>query len=722
MKKWLALLLACILTLSMPMTALAEAVVYPSIVVTFKAYDKEAEAAFRQWASDVINTYLIYEDAQNSGGRSIYEHFDEITRIINEYDLEDTKVSKAEAWYGGHAERKYTSLSPYGTEEESEEMRKARKQVFIKMIAETMQEKCVPSSTIYSNINKNEIGKTLVYDSSKGRFVYSSAYTYMDGQDYVAITDKLSTTLLDAARATTNTTIAYYFKKGEGAASANKDTLKDTFKAVAKVLYDTADAWKSEVLKNTTNQLINLTNEAISEEIAACISMADENMVEYLTKEWIDSQTAQYGGIDQYTMTYGNDVDAQILREAADEAIALYRQYKGDTSAEIADIQKELNDYFQIEELEIDEWNKIINVTILTACKGLMSEGIGLIRDNLVNDESAVKNDSAVMIISTIQGTVESFFDALIASESGTGSLNWDNVMAEMEETIVDAIGEKLAEGYGKIKGADSKSDDVETAIMDDLDKLYKAINKTSNGDSDAGRAWWDWVVTAVPKVGASIDIESASERMFKAFEKNLEKMGEKGGKFTRFSEWCKKIEKKINEIEPLKKISELLSIVDLKTWTKVCAGTATTLDAIHDNRTNKSQASFTSTELYLALKSVSLKQHNALKALLKDNANAAYDSLFGPKNVKDPNLTSTEGIAAILCKIFTEYNTNLTALGAYKTLVNGNSDVMGRIRKDSKKHGGFPFVSDEDVDRYITRFSIVNAYKTQQNRYAQYF
>lgn len=739
MKKWFALLLACILALSVPMTSLAETVVYPSITVTFKAFDKKTEEAFRVWASSIINSYLTYANAGGLeiAGHGFYDHFNEITRLINEYDLEDTKVRRSKTWYGGHTERKYTSLNPYGTEEESEEMRKARKQVFMKMIAETMQEKCTPSSTIYSDIQKREIGKTMVYDSSKGRFVYSSAYTYMDGQDYVAFTDEFSTALLDSASAATNMLINYYFKYGKGSALSNKDTLKDTFKAISNVLYDTADAWKSEVLKNATNQLINLTNEAISEEIAACISMADESMVKYITKEWIDSQTTQYGSMDQFRMTYGNDVNAELLKEAAEEAIALYRQYKGDPSAEVTNIQKGLEDYFQIEDLEIDGWNKILNVTILTACKGFMSEGLGLLRDAMITDEPEFKSDGAVtiigarqggglyadvaIIIGAIQGTVESFFDALIASESGTGTLDWNNVMSEMKKAIENDTYGKLAEACGKVVGAATKNSHV-AAGLDNTDKLYEAVNKTLNGDSDVGRAWYDWIVTAVPKAGASIDIKSVSESMFKKFEKNLEKTEEKGGKTTPLSEWCKKIGEKIENVEALKNLCELLSVVDVKAWTKVSAGIWDTIDAIHDDRTNKSQASFTSTELYIALKSVSLRQHNALKALLTDNANAAYDSRFGPQNVLDPKLTSTEGIAAILCKIFTEYNTNLTALGAYKTLVNGNSDVMEYIRKHSKKQGGFPFVSDKDLDVCIKVFSAVNSYKEKQSSYAQYF
>ena len=168
--------------------------------------------------------------------------------------------------------------------------------------------------------------------------------------------------------------------------------------------------------------------------------------------------------------------------------------------------------------------------------------------------------------------------------------------------------------------------------------------------------------------------------------------------------------------------LGKAISIVDINAWAKVGADIVLTAEASHDDLTNKSQASFTSTELYLALKSVSLKQHNALRALLKNNANAAYDSLFGPQNVKNPKLTSTDGIAAILCKIFAEYNTNLTALGAYKTLVNGNSDVMDYIRKYSKKQGGYPIVRNDEVDALIRLFTIVNVWKDNQKMYARYF
>ena len=46
----------------------------------------------------------------------------------------------------------------------------------------------------------------------------------------------------------------------------------------------------------------------------------------------------------------------------------------------------------------------------------------------------------------------------------------------------------------------------------------------------------------------------------------------------------------------------------------------------------------------------------------------------------------------------------------------------MEYIRKHSKKQGGFPFVSDKDLDVCIKVFSAVNSYKEKQSSYAQYF
>ena len=731
MKKWFALLLACILALSVPMTSLAETVVYPSITVTFKAFDKKTEEAFRVWASSIINNYLTYANGASLeiAGHGFYDHFNEITRLINEYDLEDTKVKKAETWFGGHTERKYTSLKPYGDEEESAEMRKYRKQVFMKMIAETMQEKCVPSSSIYSDIQKREIGRTMVYDSSKGRFVYSSAYTYMDGQDSVAFADRCSTLVLDAGTEALNTVLKYYGAKSN---VANASTVEDAGKLIAKSLKSGLEEFKSAFLENLTKEFTNLTNEAIRQEIAECISMADESIVKYITKEWIDSQTTQYGGMDQFHMTYGNDVDAEILREAAQEAIALYKQYKGDPDSEVANIQKELEADLAIDDLELQDWDKILNNAILTTFKEALLEAFDLLIENvnekdpyIITTKKGGKAISFAGIIGIIKGEVESFFDAYIESNSELGALNWNDVMTKMR----DSIGSDMLKNYVKANGELFKSqieeerkkkddaDDGESGgwlfLLEDGDKFVEAIEKTFNGDPGAGKAWSNWIFKMLPSFVnqcLSREIEAKHKTLLELLSKVSAEYGEElAGEFAK-SEGA------------LNKQIEAISVIDVNAWMQVGAELVLTIDAAHDDRTNKSQASFTSTELYIALKSVSLRQHNALKALLTDNANAAYDSCFGPQNVLDPKLTSTEGIAAILCKIFTEYNTNLTALGAYKTLVNGNSDVMEYIRKHSKKQGGFPFVSDKDLDVCIKVFSAVNSYKEKQSSYAQYF
>lgn len=723
MKKWFALLLACILALSVPMASLAEAVVYPSITVTFKAFDEEAEIAFREWASTVISSYLLLDQEGSSvSGHSIYEHFKEITRLINEYDLEDTKVRKAETWYGGHTERKYTSLGPYGTEDEAEEMRKARKQVFIKMIAETMQEKCTPSSTIYSDIQKREIGKTLVYDSSKGRFVYSSAYTYMDGQDSVAFADRCSTLVLDAGTEAIKTVLKYY---GTTSTMANASTVEDVGKLIAKSLKSGLEKYKSTFLENLTKEFTNLTNEAIRQEILECISMADESMVGYLTKEWVDSQTMKYGGMDQFHMTYGNDVDAEILREAAEEAIKLYKEYKGDPSSEAADIQKELEAYLDIDDLELQEWDKILNNAILTTFKEALCEAFDLLIENVNENQpylttnkegEGAKVISVAGILSIIKGAVESSLNAYIESNSEVGALDWNDVMKK----IRNSIGSDILKNYVKAKGELFKEEAEEEDksnnwlfLLGDADKLTDAIEKTLKGDSGAGKAWVEWIFKMLP----GFVNQYISQKIKAGYEEMVE--------------MCKSFSPKIGkEIAEefyakgnfLLNLGKAISIVDINAWAKVGADIVLTAEASHDDLTNKSQASFTSTELYLALKSVSLKQHNALRALLKNNANAAYDSLFGPQNVKNPKLTSTDGIAAILCKIFAEYNTNLTALGAYKTLVNGNSDVMDYIRKYSKKQGGYPIVRNDEVDALIRLFTIVNVWKDNQKMYARYF
>lgn len=722
MKKWFALLLACILALSVPMASLAEAVVYPSVTVTFKAFDEEAETAFREWASTVISSYLLLDQESSSvSGHSIYEHFEEITRLINEYDLEDTKVRRAETWYGGHTERKYTSLGPYGTEDEAEEMRKARKQVFIKMIAETMQEKCTPSSTIYSDIQKREIGKTLVYDSSKGRFVYSSAYTYMDGQDSVAFADRCSTLVLDAGTEAIKTVLKYY---GTTSTMANASTVEDVGKLIAESLKSGLEKYKSAFLENLTKEFTNLTNEAIRQEILECISMADESMVGYLTKEWVDSQTMKYGGMDQFHMTYGNDVDAEILREAAKEAIKLYKEYKGDPSSEAADIQKELEAYLDIDDLELQDWDKILDNAILTTFKEALCEAFDLLIENVNENQPYITTNkegegakviSIAGILGIIKGAVESSLNAYIESNSEVGSLDWNDVMKK----IRDSIGSDMLKNYVKAKGELFKEEAEEEDksnnwlfLLGDADKLTDAIEKTLKGDSGAGKAWVEWILKMLPGF--------ASQR-FSIKKEDYEEMFEmcKEGFSKHNHEYA---DAYLNKVKDMQKYCEAFSIVDINAWAKVGADIVLTAEASHDDLTNKSQASFTSTELYLALKSVSLKQHNALRALLKNNANAAYDSLFGPQNVKNPKLTSTDGIAAILCKIFAEYNTNLTALGAYKTLVNGNSDVMDYIRKYSKKQGGYPIVRNDEVDALIRLFTIVNVWKDNQKMYARYF
>lgn len=724
MKKWFALLLACILALSVPMTSLAETVVYPSITVTFKAFDKKTEEAFRVWASSIINNYLTHANAAGLeiAGHGFYDHFNEIARLINEYDLEDTKVRKAETWFGGHTEQKYTSLKPYGDEEESAEMRKYRKQILMKMIAETMQEKCTPSSTIYSDIQKREIGKTLVYDSSKGRFVYSSAYTYMDGQDSVAFVDRCSTLVLDAGTEAIKTVLKYY---GTTSTMANASTVEDVGKLIAKSLKSGLEKYKSAFLENLTKEFTNLTNEAIRQEILECISMADESMVGYLTKEWVDSQTMKYGGMDQFHMTYGNDVDAEILREAAEEAIKLYKEYKGDPSSEAADIQKELEAYLDIDDLELQEWDKILNNAILTTFKEALCEAFDLLIENVNENQpylttnkegEGAKVISVAGILSIIKGAVESSLNAYIESNSEVGALDWNDVMKK----IRNSIGSDILKNYVKAKGelfkeeaGEENKSDKWLFLLGDADKLTDAIEKTLKGDSGAGKAWVEWIFKMLP----GFVNQYISQKIKAGYEEMVE--------------MCKSFSPKIGkEIAEefyakgyfLLNLGKAISIVDINAWAKVGADIVLTAEAGHDNLTNKSQASFTSTELYIALKSVSLRQHNALKALLTDNANAAYDSRFGPQNVLDPKLTSTEGIAAILCKIFTEYNTNQTALGAYKTLVNGNSDVMKYIRKHSKKQGGFPFVSDKDLDVCIKVFSAVNSYKEKQSSYAQYF
>lgn len=314
--------------------------------------------------------------------------------------------------------------------------------------------------------------------------------------------------------------------------------------------------------------------------------------------------------------------------------------------------------------------------------------------------------------ISIIKGSVESFFDAYIESsiKSGSLALDWDEITVKLEKTIADDIAENLSKSAGKTFDVPYKL----SGAFQDGDKLYDALTKSRDRDPQAGRAWFDWITTAVPKVGAPFS-ETLIENMCEEFSEALKSEDNDYGFVSTY----------VNDIVSLRqwqRFFDALSVADIKAWAEVGADMVLTDQANHDDITNKSQASFTSTELYLALKSVSLREHSALKALLKNNANAAYDSLFGPQNVKNPKLTSTEGIAAILSKIFTEYNTNLTALGAYKTLVNGNSDVMNYIKDNSKKQGGYPIVRDDEVDALIRLFIIVNVWKDNQKMYAIYF
>ena len=116
----------CILLTMLPISAIADTVVYPTVDVVFEGINTTNETAFSEWAASVISDYQNYYTHDSKYGVALYYDYYEASKLIPSYDL--THAIKTTDWNrwggGGFRVNTYNSLGYVPTVNDKDDWQK----------------------------------------------------------------------------------------------------------------------------------------------------------------------------------------------------------------------------------------------------------------------------------------------------------------------------------------------------------------------------------------------------------------------------------------------------------------------------------------------------------------------------------------------------------------------------------------------------------------------
>lgn len=373
MKKWIAMLLVCVITLSLPMNVIAETIEYPSVVVTLKGYNNSAEdeAKYREVAAKVIGEYYWAYCQYNMD--DLYESKLKDKEWVEEIPTEYMKgfyryyytAANLKTRFDKEKKTEYSTMKPNDSKK-GEEWEKTQKEMYLIMLSETIAAKVRANPSAF-------FGESYTFNVQTGEFewdFYTEAINAVGRQEvYQAWSDfivDMSQTVLSVI-ADAN----FSPKTKDKTVLTMNDVIQAIIDGAEDVLDEGLDTYFENNINKWSNEIVNISKRTI----LSNVEHANSQIVSYLKNIANDPE---------FEAIFANPIEKELLLEAMDEILAVYDA--NDNAKLLIDTWFDENG-FSLE--EILDGNDILCVVLYATVKEVLETALDLAKkacDNYMTD------------------------------------------------------------------------------------------------------------------------------------------------------------------------------------------------------------------------------------------------------------------------------------------------------------------------------------------------
>ena len=265
MKRWISLILLVALLAGMISGGAAAEVVYPSITVTFTANELLRDADYRAWAGNVIEQYYQDYCSHGKAEADVYSRYWPFKRTMqagnNQFDglyRGYYFASIAEREYGFDGEKASFSVIMYDSEDK-EAFDAKKKQYYMMLLAETMEEKVAIKGQLNDNIDVSKLG-CYVIDSKSGELVWDPN-GIMGNLEEIA-NEECKQALMGLLSEVGQTLVDYYMEANFTVTGKDEEFFDKLMKEITKQAISGITTAAEEVCKNNMNVYLGLIQDA----------------------------------------------------------------------------------------------------------------------------------------------------------------------------------------------------------------------------------------------------------------------------------------------------------------------------------------------------------------------------------------------------------------------------------------------------------------------------
>lgn len=367
MKRWISLILLVALLAGMISGGAAAEVVYPSITVTFTANELLRDADYRAWAGNVIEQYYQDYCSHGKAEADVYSRYWPFKKTMqagnNQFDglyRGYYFASIAEREYGFDGEKASFSVIMYDSEDK-EAFDAKKKQYYMLLLAETMEEKVAIKGQLNDNIDVSKLG-CYVIDSKSGELVWDPN-GIMGNLEEIA-NEECKQALMGLLSEVGQTLVDYYMEANFTVTGKDEEFFDKLMKEITKQAISGITTAAEEVCKNNMNVYLGLIQDAQDQFLANSFLRAREDVIEYLRKI--------YNGNERTFAMLHSD---PVFLEAVKEYLELYEKAGNE---DIMAAVKRWDEDNQIQSPYVMSKDELITVCIVVFLKDTLSGIVNL--------------------------------------------------------------------------------------------------------------------------------------------------------------------------------------------------------------------------------------------------------------------------------------------------------------------------------------------------------
>ncbi len=702
MKRWISLILLVALLAGMISGGAAAEVVYPSITVTFTANELLQDADYRAWAGSVIEQYYRDYCSHGKAQADVYSGYWPFKRTIqagnNQFDglyRGYYFASIAEREYGFDGEKASFSVIMYDSEDK-EAFDAKKKQYYMLLLAETMEEKVAIKGQLNDNIDVSKLG-CYVIDSKSGELVWDPN-GIMGNLEEIA-NEECKQALMGLLSEVGQTLVDYYMEANFTVTGKDEEFFDKLMKEITKQAISGITTAAEEVCKNNMNVYLGLIQDAQDQFLANSFLRAREDVIEYLRKIYngnertfamLHSDPVFLEAVKEYLALYekaGNeDIMAAVKQWDEDNQIqSPYVMTKDEliTVCIVVFLREIVEGVFDaiIESLE-DEFEKTVPTQYIPP-KELISEGAPERKEDISEVINSALKSIGLTILGALKGGAKGCADQVIENLKEDGFSNLALSKNDIGEIFSEAAGEALKESLKtlQISGSDILKQEIEAAnesgspifvsgdkVGDDIILRLAILFFSEFYDVSSGKWKEDFDGELMTFIAECLDqiAESITDAGVDGLKSFVTDVIQKKTENLVGDALEKKVNEAVGEIEAagelIKDAAEITNaLVDVKR-------------AVINDASDEKQVSYRAVNMYyayMASKPVEADLEHTIRMLMVDNPGKEI-----PEIVADANLVSDDELERILSSIFLQMEYDLVGMQyLYEILLIGESD-----------------------------------------------